>query len=109
MAELSTVIGALLLIGSVWLILGSSTPGAAQSPTPAATLVSPGVSTVRPSQVIVTPMTNVAESTTASLTQGGDGGSFSVTTGVIAGLAAAGAVLFAGIAYRLARGRPRAG
>ena len=107
MVEIAALVGVATVLGLVLLAVLDSAPSAAQSPTPAATQIAPGVSTVSPSQIIVTPLTNVAESTTQPLSSGGD--SSGVKTGVIAGLAAGAAVIFAGIAYRLARGRPRAG
>ena len=107
MIEMATLVGVAAVLGAVLLTVIDSAPSAAQSPTPASTQIAPGVSTVSPSQVIVTPLTNVAESTTQPLSTGDD--SSGVNTGIIAGIAAAAAVIFAGIAYRLARGRPRAG
>lgn len=111
MIEMATLVGVAAVLGAVLLTVIDSAPSAAQSPTPASTQIAPGVSTVSPSQVIVTPLTNVAESTTVSLLEGEDAGdgSSSTTIAVVAGVAAGAVVIVAGIAYRLARGRPRAG
>ena len=106
MAETWVLLSAFLLLAAVWLAVKGGSPGLAQAPTPAATQIAPVVSTASPSQVIVSPVTNVAVSTTGPLTRESDDDSW-VGTGAIAGVAAAGAVLFGGIAYRLARGRPR--
>lgn len=111
MAEVAALVGVAAVLWVVLLTVMDSRPSAAQAPTPAATEIAPGVSTVSPSQVIVTPLTNVAESTTSSLSEGEDagGGSSGTTTAVVAGVAAGAVVIIAGIAYRLVRGRPRAG
>jgi hypothetical protein len=111
MIEVAALVGVAAVLGAVLMTVIDSAPSAAQAPTPAATRIAPGVSTVSPSQVIVTPLTNVAESTTSSLSEGEDAGrgSSGATTAVVAGVVAGAVVIFAGIAYRLARGRPRAG
>lgn len=120
MAQARGLIGALVLLGVIGvsargLSLGirQSTPvGAlaqAATPTPASTMISPEVSTAQPSQAVVSPVTNIAESTTGPLAGAADDDSPGVSTGVIAGVAAGAAILFAGIAFRLARGRAGAG
>ena len=106
MAETWVLLSAFLLLAAVWLAVKGGSPGLAQAPTPVATQIAPSVSAASPSQVIVSPVTNVTVSTTGPLSMDDDG-SLGIGTGVIAGVAAAGAVLFGGIAYRLARGRPR--
>ena len=108
MAEITAVLVVLAVVVTLWLAVRDSSTGLAQAPTPAATLITPAVSTASPSQADVSPLTNVARSTTEPLARGADDGSW-IGTGAIAGAAAAGAVLFGGIAYRLARGRPREG
>jgi len=108
MAETWVLLSAFLFLAAVWLLVRGGSPGLAQAPTPASTLITPAVSTASPSQVVVSPVTNVAVSTTGPLTGESDDDSW-IGTGAIAGVAAAGAVLFGGIAYRLARGRPRRG
>jgi hypothetical protein len=120
MTQAQGFIGTLLLLGVISvgarglsLVIRQSSPvGAlaqAASPTPASTMISPEVSTAQPSQAVVSPVSNVAESTTEPLTGAADDDSSGVSTGVIAGVAAGAAVLFAGIAFRLARGRAGAG
>jgi hypothetical protein len=121
MAQARGFIGTLLLLGVIGVsarglslaIRQSTTPmgvlAQAATPTPASTMISPEVSTAQPSQAVVSPVSNIAESTTEPLTGAADDNSSGVSTGVIAGVAAGAAVLFAGIAFRLARGRTGAG
>ena len=120
MTQARGLIGTLVLLGVIGvsargLSLGirQSTPvGAlaqAATPTPGSEIISPEVSTAQPSHAVVSPVSNVAESTTEPLTGIADDDSSGVSTGVIAGVAAGAAALFAGIAFRLARGRTGAG
>jgi hypothetical protein len=66
--------------------------------------VAPDISTSQPIANTVAPQQEQAQSETRNLS--GDDGP-GVPTGVVAGVAAAAAVILAGIAYRIARGRPR--
>ena len=88
------------------LFVRDGTSAVAQTPTPRldTQTLAPESSTSRPVSNTLAAETAQATSETSSLS--GDDGP-GVSAGVIAGIAAAGAVLCAGIAYRLVRGRPR--
>ena len=105
MAETWTLLSAFLLLAAVWLVVKGGSPGLAQAPTPAATQIVPAVSTSQPITNTVAPVSNIAQSTTGPLVGASDDDAFGISAGVMAGAAAAVAVLFAGIAFRLARGR----
>ncbi len=97
--------GTFLALGAaVALLLFADRSALAQSPSPTPLNVRPTTSTSEPITNTVVPENNQAQPSQSKLSD--DGGS-GVTSGIVIGLAVAAAIIFAGIAYRIVRGRPR--
>jgi hypothetical protein len=96
----------LLAISLIWLG-GGRAHVVAQTATPGAEnqTIAPEIATSQPESQTLSAETAQATAETESLS--GDDG-LDISAGIIAGVAAAAAILLAGIAYRIVRGRPRA-